>query len=95
MRKRKNYKSYTALSIRQNSKERLRRKIMKRISQKGKFFYPEKILHRAKVLALVIKKKVTQSQATRELELESTKQIRRLLKKYCKGKLFPELSNSC
>ncbi len=58
---------------------------MKRKSQKGKFFYPEKILHRAKILALVIKKKVTQSQAAKELELESTRQIRRLLKKYCKG----------
>lgn len=59
---------------------------MKRISQQGKFVYPEKILHRAKVLALVIKKKITQSQAAKELELESTRQIRRLLKKYCKGK---------
>jgi len=59
---------------------------MKRKSQKGKFVYPEKILHRAKVLGLVIKKKVTQSQAAKELELESTRQIRRLLKKYCKGK---------
>ena len=59
---------------------------MKRKSQKGKFVCPEKILHRAKVLALVIKKKITQSQAAKELELESTRQIRRLLKKYCKEK---------
>ena len=52
---------------------------MKRISQQGKFVYPEKILHRAKVLALVIKKKVTQSQAAKELKLRSNRQIRNLL----------------
>jgi len=34
---------------------------MKRIIQKDKFVYPEKILHRAKVLALVIKKKIARS----------------------------------
>jgi len=58
---------------------------MKRISQQGKFVYPEKILHRAKVLALVIKKKVTQSQAAKELKLRSNRQIRNLLRKYISG----------
>ncbi len=57
---------------------------MKRKNQKGKFVYPEKILHRTKVLGLVIKKKITHSQAAKELEF--TRQIRRLLKKYRKGK---------
>jgi len=44
---------------------------MKRKNQKDESVYPEKILHRAKVLALVIKKKITQSQAAKELKLRS------------------------
>ena len=59
---------------------------MKRKNGKDGSVYPERILHRDKVLALVIKKKITQSQAAKELELESIRQIRGLLKKYCKGK---------
>jgi len=58
---------------------------MKRISQQGKFVHPEKILHRAKVLGLVIKKKITQSQAAKELKLRSDRQIRNLLRKYISG----------
>jgi len=58
---------------------------MKRKNQKDESVYPEKILHRAKVLALVIKKKITQSQAAKELKLRSDRQIRKLLKKYRKG----------
>jgi len=34
---------------------------MKRISQKDKFVYAEKVLHVAKVLALVIKKEIARS----------------------------------
>lgn len=59
---------------------------MRRKSHKDESGYPEKILHRAKVLDSVVKKKITQSQAAKELELESTRQIRRLLKKYREGK---------
>lgn len=58
---------------------------MKRISEKGKFAYPKKILHRAKVLGLVIKKKITQTQAAKELNLRSDRQIRNLLRKYING----------
>lgn len=45
----------------------------------------EEIIYRAKILDLVIRKKVTRSQAAKELKLGSDRQIRRLLKKYCKG----------
>jgi len=55
---------------------------MERINQRGRFVYPEEVLHRAKVLGLVIKKKITQSQAAKELKLRSDRQIRNLLKKY-------------
>ncbi len=58
---------------------------MKRKNQKDGSVYAEKILHRAKVLSLVIKKKITQSQAAKELKLRSDRQIRKLLKKYRKG----------
>jgi hypothetical protein len=58
---------------------------MKRFNQKNKFVYPEEIIYRAKILDLVTKKKITQSQAAKELGLKSTRQIRRLLKKYYKG----------
>jgi len=44
---------------------------MKRKNQKDTSVYPEKILHRAKVLGLVIKKKITQAQAVKELKLRS------------------------
>ena len=52
---------------------------MKRKNEKDESVYPEKILHRAKVLTLVIKKKITQSQAAKELKLRSDRQIRKLL----------------
>ncbi|MEA1965454.1 MAG: helix-turn-helix domain-containing protein [Candidatus Aerophobetes bacterium] len=58
---------------------------MKRVNQKNEFFYPEKIIHRANILDLVIKKKITQSQTAKELKLRSDRQIRKLLKKYHKG----------
>ena len=48
---------------------------MKRTNQKNNFLYPEKIIHRAKILDLVIKKKITQSQATKEIGLKSTRWI--------------------
>jgi len=59
---------------------------MKRRNHKNGFIYSEEIIHRAKVLDLVIKKKITQSQAAKELGLKSTRQIRRLLKKYRRGR---------
>ncbi|MEA1963536.1 MAG: hypothetical protein U9O41_00145 [Candidatus Aerophobetes bacterium] len=43
---------------------------MKRVNQKGEFVYPEEIIHRANILGLVIKKKITQSQAAKELKLK-------------------------
>jgi hypothetical protein len=59
---------------------------MKRINQKNEPVYPNEIIHRAKILDLVVKRKITQSQAAKELGLRSTRQIRRLLRKYCRGK---------
>ena len=58
---------------------------MKRRDHKNGFIYSEEIIHKAKILELVIKKKITQSQAAKELGLKSTRQIRRLLRKYLKG----------
>jgi len=58
---------------------------MKRKNRKDESVYPEKILHRAKVLGLVIKKKITQSGAAKELKLRSDRQIRKLLRKYRNG----------
>ena len=48
---------------------------MKRRNHKNGFIYSEEIIHRVKILELVIKKKITQSQAAKELELKSTRQI--------------------
>lgn len=58
---------------------------MKRKNHENEFVYPMEIIHRAKILDLVIKKKITQFQAAKELKLRSDRQIRKLLKKYCKG----------
>lgn len=58
---------------------------MKRNNGKDESIYPEEIIHRAKILGWVIKKKITQSQAAKELKLRSDRQIRKLLKKYRKG----------
>ena len=58
---------------------------MKRTKQKDKPVYSEKVIHRAKILDLLIEEKITQMQAAREIELKSTRQVRRLIKKYCRG----------
>ena len=58
---------------------------MKRTRGKNEFVYSEKIIHRAKILDLVMKKKITQSQAAKEIALKSTRHVRRLLKKYRRG----------
>lgn len=55
---------------------------MERKSKKTEIVYSEKTLHRAKVLTLVLQKKITQVQAATELGLKSDRQIRNLLKKY-------------
>lgn len=45
---------------------------MKWTNQKNNFLYPEKIIHRAKILDLLIKKKIPQSQAAKGMGLKST-----------------------
>ena len=57
---------------------------MKRKERKTKALYSEGIIHRAKILDMLIKKKITQTQAAKELGLKSDRQIRNLLKKYQK-----------
>ena len=57
---------------------------MKRKERKTKALYSEEIIHRAKILDMLIKKKITQTQAAKELGLKSDRQIRNLLKKYQK-----------
>lgn len=55
---------------------------MKRKSKKTEIVYSEKTLHRAKILTLVLKKKITQVLAAKELGLKSDRQVRNLLKRY-------------
>jgi len=58
---------------------------MKHMNQKNESIYPKEIIHRAKILDLVIKKKITQSQAAKEPGLRSTRQVRRLLRNAERG----------
>ena len=67
---------------------------MKRTKQENRLIYSEEIIHRGKILDLLIKKKITQSQAAKEMGLKSTRQVRRLVKKYRRGKLFSEIFTS-
>jgi len=53
---------------------------MKRKRQKTEVVCSENILYRAKILDLLRKKKITQAQAAGEIELKSTRQVRRLIK---------------
>ena len=58
---------------------------MKRIKKEKEFVYSEKVIHRGKILDLLIKKMLTQSQAAKEMGLKSTRQVRNLLEKYKEG----------
>ena len=63
---------------------------MKRINQRNEPVYPKEIIYGAKILDLVIKRKISQFQAAKELGLKSTRQIRRLLREYRKGVIQPQ-----